>query len=43
MFDFEKQYKQYEELAERIKEVNEFWVQSTLSAIKEIFKVAKTK
>ncbi len=43
MFDFEKQYKQFEELAERIKEVNEFWVQSTFSAIKEIFKVAKSK
>ena len=43
MFDFEKQIKQYEELADRIKEVNEFWVQSTLSTIKEILKVAKTK
>jgi len=43
MFDFEKQVKQYEELQNRIKEVNEFWVQSTLSVIKEIFKLAKTK
>ena len=45
--DFEKQYKeatkQFEELSERIKEVNEFWVQSSLSVIKEIFKVAKVK
>jgi hypothetical protein len=43
MFEFEKQYKQFEELQDRIKEVNEFWVQSTLSVIKEIFKLAKTK
>jgi hypothetical protein len=43
MFDFEKQYKQYEELAERLKEVNEFWVQSSLSVLKELFKVAKIK
>jgi predicted RNase H-like HicB family nuclease len=43
MFDFTKQTKQFEELAERIKEVNEFWVQSTLSTIKEFLKVAKTK
>ena len=43
MFEFEKQYKQFEELANRVKEVNEFWVQSTLSAIKEMLKVAKTK
>lgn len=43
MFEFEKQYKQFEELANRVKEVNEFWVQSTLSTIKEFFKVTKTK
>jgi len=43
MFDFEKQYKQYEELAQRLKEVNEFWVQSSLSVLKELFKVAKIK
>jgi len=43
MFEFEKQYKQFEELANRVKEVNEFWVQSTLSTIKEFFKVAKAK
>lgn len=43
MFDFTKQIKQYEELAERIKEVNEFWINSVLSASKELFKVGKTK
>ena len=39
MFDFTKQTKQYEELAQRIKEVNEFWINSVLSATKEFFKV----
>jgi len=43
MFDFTKQIKQYEELAERIKEANEFWIQSSLSVMKEFFKVTKTK
>jgi len=43
MFDFEKQYKQYEELAQRLKEVNEFWIQSSLSVLKELFKAAKIK
>jgi predicted RNase H-like HicB family nuclease len=43
MFDFTKQTKQYEELAERIKEVNEFWINSVLSATKEFFKATKTK
>ena len=43
MFDFEKPYKQYEELVERIKEVNEFWINSVLSSAKEFFKLAKTK
>jgi hypothetical protein len=42
-FDFTKQTKQFEELAERIKEVNEFWINSVLSATKEFFKAAKTK
>jgi predicted RNase H-like HicB family nuclease len=38
MFDFTKQTKQYEELAQRIKEVNEFWVNSVISSIKELYK-----
>jgi hypothetical protein len=41
MFDFEKQYKQYEELAQRIKEVNEFWINSVLASAKEFFKIKK--
>ena len=40
---FEKAAKQYEELVERVKEVNEFWVNSILSSYKEFFKTAKTK
>jgi len=43
MFEFEKQFKQYEELADRLKEMNEFWVQATLSTVKEFFKLSKTK
>jgi predicted RNase H-like HicB family nuclease len=43
MFDFTKQTKQYEELAQRIKEVNEFWIDATISALKELFGTAKTK
>ena len=47
MFDFDKQYKeatkQYEELVERIKEVNEFWINSVLASTKEFFKAAKAK
>ena len=47
MFDFDKQYKeatkQYEELVERIKEVNEFWINSVLASTKEFFKAAKVK
>ena len=40
---YEKAYKQYEELVERIKEVNEFWINSVLTSTKEFFKAAKTK
>ena len=47
MFEFSKHYaqaqKQFEELTERVKEVNEFWINSVLSATKEFFKTAKTK
>jgi hypothetical protein len=43
MFDFTKQTKQFEELAVRIQEVNEFWINSVLASTKEFFKTAKTK
>jgi len=39
MFEFDKAYKQYEELVERVKEVNEFWINSVFSSVKEFFKV----
>jgi hypothetical protein len=38
---FEKAQKQFEELAERIKEANEFWITSMLSTAKEFFKSTK--
>jgi predicted RNase H-like HicB family nuclease len=38
MFDFVKVTKQYEELAERIKEVNEFWINSVISSLKQFTK-----
>ena len=40
---YEKAYKQYEELVERVKEVNEFWINSVLASTKEFLKTAKTK
>ena len=40
---YEKAYKQYEELVERIKEVNEFWMNAVLSSTKEFFNSVKTK
>ena len=42
MIQIEKHIKQYEELVERIKDVNEFWINSVLSATKEFFNT-KTK
>ena len=45
--EFEKQYKeatkQFEELADRIKEVNEFWTNIVLSNAKDFFKAVKLK
>ena len=41
MFDFTKQTKQYEELAERIKEMNEFWVGVVMSTWKDLYAVKK--
>lgn len=38
MFDFTKQTKQYEELAQRIKDVNEFWINSVISSLKQFIK-----
>jgi hypothetical protein len=41
MFDFTKQTKQFEELADRIKEVNEFWINSMLSSLKSFYSTKK--
>jgi predicted RNase H-like HicB family nuclease len=41
MFDFTKQTKQFEELAERLKEVNEFWINSVLSSFKSFYSTKK--
>jgi hypothetical protein len=38
MFDFTKQTKQFEELAKRIQEVNEFWVNAVISSLKQFTK-----
>jgi predicted RNase H-like HicB family nuclease len=38
MFDFTKQTKQFEELAERIKEVNEFWINAFVATLKQFTK-----
>lgn len=42
-FSIEEQYKQFEELANRVKEVNEFWINSVFSSVKEFFNTGKTK
>ena len=41
--NFEKAQKQFEELVQRVQEVNEFWINSVLASTKEFFKAAKTK
>jgi predicted RNase H-like HicB family nuclease len=38
MFDFTKQTKQFEELAERLKEVNEFWINAVITSLKQFQK-----
>jgi hypothetical protein len=41
MFDFAKQTKQFEELAERIKEVNDFWLNIVTSTFEDFIKPKK--
>jgi len=43
MFDFTKQTKQFEELANRIKEVNEFWFKAITETFEDLYKSKKTK
>ena len=40
MFDFgyDKAYKHYEELVEQVKQVNEFWINSVISSLKQFIK-----
>jgi hypothetical protein len=38
MFSFEEQYKKVEKLAEHYKQINEFWINSVLSSLKEFLK-----
>ena len=39
MYSYEQVYKQYELLAERWKQANEFWFNSIVSTAKEFFKL----
>lgn len=39
----DKAYQNYAELIERIKDVNEFWINSVYSSVKEFFNISKTK
>jgi hypothetical protein len=43
MFDFTKTTKQFEELAERIKEVNEFWLKAITQTFEDLYKPKKSK
>ena len=38
MFDFEKEYKKFEELGERVKQINEFWIHAVISSLKQLVK-----
>ena len=38
MFSYEEQYKKFEELAERVKQVNEFWANAVISSFKQFGK-----
>lgn len=39
MFDFDKQYKEFERLNERTKQVYEFWLKVVTSTWEDIFKL----
>lgn len=41
MFTFEDQYKKVEQLAEHYKQINDFWLNSVLSSIKQFLKSGK--
>jgi hypothetical protein len=41
MFDFDKQYKEFEQLNERTKQVYEFWLNVMVSTWEDLFKFKK--
>jgi hypothetical protein len=41
MFSFEDQYKKVEQLAEHYKQINDFWIDSVLTNVKQFFKLSK--
>ena len=41
MFDFTKQTKQYEELATRLKDMNDFWVNIVMTTWKDLYESKK--
>ena len=41
MFSYEEQYKKFEELAERLKQVNEFWVNAVFANVQDFYKPKK--
>jgi len=41
MFDFDKQYKEFEQLSERTKQVYEFWLKAMVSTWEDLFKFKK--
>jgi len=43
MFDFEEQYKKFEEVLDRTQATYEFWTKAMFTTIKDIFNTSKTK
>jgi hypothetical protein len=41
MFDFDKQYKEFEQLSERTKQAYEFWLKAVTSTWEDLFKLKK--
>jgi len=41
MFSFEEQYKKFEELTERTKQVYEFWVNAVFANVQDFYKPKK--
>jgi len=41
MFDFDKQYKEFEKLNERTKQAYDFWIKAVVSTWEDLFKFKK--